>query len=141
MRGEVEKNIRSLHLSGRVSVTGFLSQSDLNAHLEACALLVLPSVSRSEGFGMTQLEAMLFGKPSITTRLPSGVRLVNEHGSTGIQVPPGDARALADALNQLLGNADVRATMGAAASERLETHFSLTQMIGGYRDVYRQALA
>ncbi|HVZ85495.1 MAG TPA: glycosyltransferase [Polyangia bacterium] len=141
LRRETERKVEALGLGGRVTLAGLLPQAELNAHFEACEVLVLPSISRSEGFGMTQLEAMLFGKPLVTTRLPSGVQLVNEDGRTGIQVPPDDPRALAAALNRLLADGELRAAMGAAARERVERRFSLEQMIRGYRDVYRQALA
>jgi glycosyltransferase involved in cell wall biosynthesis len=140
LRAPIEKKIASLDLGSRVTMTGAVSQAELNAHLEACELLVLPSISRSEGFGMTQLEGMLFGKPLVTTRLPSGVQLVNEDGRTGFQVPPGEPRALAAALGRLLADGRLRATMGAAAAERVASRFSLEQMVRGYRDVYRQAL-
>jgi rhamnosyl/mannosyltransferase len=141
LRGQAEREIAALGLGGRITLAGFLPQPDLNAYLEACELLVLPSISRSEGFGMAQLEAMLFGKPLVTTRLKSGVQLVNQDGRTGIQVPPDDPRALAAALNRLLGDAGLRATMGAAARDRLDAQFSLERMIRGHRDVYAQALA
>ena len=90
---------------------------------------------------MTQLEGMLFGKPLVTTRLPSGVQLVNEDGRTGIQVPPGDPAALAAAIGRLLADSGLRAAMGAAAAARVASLFSLEQMIRGYRDVYRQVLS
>jgi rhamnosyl/mannosyltransferase len=141
LRPEVERMIASLQLGGRVTLTGAVPQPELNAHLEACEVLVLPSTSRSEGFGMTQLEGMMFGKPLVTTRLPSGVQLVNEDGRTGIQVPPGDPAALAAALRRLLADSGLRAAMGAAAAARVASLFSLEQMIRGYRDVYRQALS
>jgi len=140
LRRETEKGIAARGLGERVVLAGRVAQPELNANLEACELLVLPSVSRSEGFGMTQLEGMLFGKPLVTTRLPSGVELVNEDGRTGIQVPPGDPAALATALNRLLADGALRASMGAAARERVARRFSLEQMVRGYRDVYRQAL-
>jgi glycosyltransferase involved in cell wall biosynthesis len=141
LRRQVEAKIESLQLQGRVTLAGAVSQAELNAYLEACQLLVLPSISRSEGFGMTQLEAMLFGKPLVTTRLQSGVQLVNVDGETGLQVPPLDPRALAAALSRLLSDNALRVSMGAAALERVESRFSLDQMIRGYREAYRQALA
>ena len=141
LRREVEAKVESLQLQERVTLAGAVPQAELNAYLEACQLLVLPSISRSEGFGMTQLEGMLFGKPLVTTRLPSGVQLVNVDGQTGLQVPPLDPRALAGALTRLLSDNALRVSMGAAALERVESRFSLDQMIRGYREAYRQALA
>jgi glycosyltransferase involved in cell wall biosynthesis len=141
LRGEVEAKIASLQVQSRVTLAGAVSQAELNAYLEACQLVVLPSISRSEGFGMTQLEGMMFGKPLVTTRLPSGVQLVNVDGQTGLQVPPLDARALSGAFTRLLSDDALRVSMGAAALERVESRFSLDEMIRGYREAYRQALA
>jgi rhamnosyl/mannosyltransferase len=112
----------------------------LNAYLEACAVLTLPSVSRAENFGMILLEGMLFGKPLVTTRLPSGMSAVNEDGTTGLQVEPRDPRALAEALRRLLADDGLRSAMGAAARARLDSHFSFARMIEGHRRIYREAL-
>jgi rhamnosyl/mannosyltransferase len=140
LRHEAEAAIDQFGLRDRVTLVGAAAQADLNAYLEACSVLTLPSVSRAENFGMILLEGMLFGKPLVTTRLPSGVGVVNADGETGFQVEPRDARALAAALNRLLGDDDLRARMGAASRARLESHFSLERMIAGHRQVYREAL-
>lgn len=139
LRPLAEAAIARSGLPGRVSLVGAVSQAELNAYLEACAVLVLPSVSRSENFGIILLEGMLFGKPLVTSRLASGVEAVNEEGVTGLKVEPRDPRALAGALGTLLANDELRAAMGAAARARLESRFSLEQMIAGYRAVFEQA--
>jgi glycosyltransferase involved in cell wall biosynthesis len=140
LRAQSQAKVDALGLGARVSLVGALEQAELNAYLEACAVLVLPSVSRAEGFGMTLLEGMLFGKPLVTSRLASGVQLVNEDGVTGLQVEPREPRALAAALARLLADDALRASMGAAGRARLEARFSLEQMVSGYRAVYEEAL-
>jgi glycosyltransferase involved in cell wall biosynthesis len=140
LRPLAEAAIARHGLGARVSLAGALSQADLNAHLEACAVLVLPSVSRSENFGMILLEGMLFGKPLVTSRLRSGVEAVNDDGVTGLSVEPRDPAGLAAALSALLSDDARLAAMGAAARERLESHFSLDQMVAGYRAVYERAI-
>ena len=140
LRAAVEAKINVLGLGARVSLVGAIEQRDLNAYFDACEILALPSVSRSEGFGMTLLEGMLCGKPLVTTRLPSGVQIVNEDGRTGLQVAPRDPAATAAALNRLLSDDPLRAAMGAAGRARLDAVFSLEQMIRGYREIYAQAL-
>jgi rhamnosyl/mannosyltransferase len=140
LRAEAEAAIDAFGLRDRVTLVGAVSQAALNAYLEAAAVLALPSVSRAENFGMILLEGMLFGTPLVTTRLPSGMSAVNEHGTTGFQVEPRDPRALAQALRRLLADEGLRAKMGTAARARLDSHFSLARMIQGHREVYRQVL-
>jgi rhamnosyl/mannosyltransferase len=139
LRAEAEAALARHALGARVTLAGAVSQAELNAHLEACAVLALPSLSRSENFGMILLEGMLFGKPLVTSRLRSGVEAVNEDGVTGLTVEPRDPRALAAALSRLLADDALRAAMGAAARARLERRFSLAQMVAGYRAVYLDA--
>jgi glycosyltransferase involved in cell wall biosynthesis len=141
LRADVQAKVSALGLEARVALVGAVPQPELNAYFDACEVLALPSISRSEGFGMTLLEGMLFGKPLVTTRLQSGVQIVNEDGRTGLQVAARDPAALAGALNRLLGDDALRAAMGAAGRARLEEVFSQEQMIRGYRQIYAHALA
>jgi rhamnosyl/mannosyltransferase len=136
LRQAVETWIAAAGVGDRVTLVGGAPQNELNAYFDACQLLVLPSASRSEGFGMTLLEGMLFGKPLVTARIPSGVQLVNEDERTGLQVPPGDSQALASAVNRLLRDAALRERLGTAGRERVRTRFSLQRMVDGYREVY-----
>jgi rhamnosyl/mannosyltransferase len=62
----------------------------------------LPSVERSEAYGVVQLEAMACGTPVISTDIKgSGVAWVNKHGLTGLVVPVKNAHALASSFNYL----------------------------------------
>jgi len=107
---------------------GVLSDRDVKTWMHAADLLVLPSVTRAEAFGVVQLEAMASGLPVISTNLPSGVPWVNRHGETGLVVPAGDVPALRRALNTLLADRALRSRLGAAGIERVRADFTLDQM-------------
>ncbi|MEW5930593.1 MAG: glycosyltransferase family 4 protein [Gemmatimonadota bacterium] len=92
----------------------------------------------SEGFPITNLEAMSFGVPVVATRI-SGVPEQVEHGATGLLVPPGDATALADALERLLADPAAAAAMGRAGAARVEALFSTRAFVEGMVRVYRDA--
>lgn len=90
---------------------GFVPPSELGAYYERAAVVVVPS--RREGYGMTAREAMAHGRPVVATAV-GGLLDAVEDGVTGLLVPPGDVRALRDALERLLGDAELRGRLGAA---------------------------
>ena len=126
--GELESQLREkAHNSGiedKVHFMGFLPQKELIQAFSDCDIFVLPSVEKSEAFGIVQLEAMVCGKPVINTSLPSGVPYVSIHGETGLTVPPSDADALAEAINKLAGDARLREKYGKAARQRAISEFN-----------------
>ncbi len=87
-------------------------------------VFVLPSIYRSEAFGLAQLEAMSSGKPVISTEIKgSGVQFVNENGVTGIVVKPMDEIPLANAMMKLMDNKKLRRAMGIKARKRAKKVF------------------
>jgi glycosyltransferase involved in cell wall biosynthesis len=120
---------------------GSLSHEDLVAHLHACAVFVFPSVERSEAFGISIMEAHAAGKPVVATRLGTGVEFINEHDRTGLNVPPRDSAALADAVNALLADAPRRERMGAYARDRIVRDFDVRTIARREFECYQQVCA
>lgn len=83
---------------------------------------------------------MSCGKPVITTDLKSGVPWVNDAGVTGFQVPPKQWEPLAQAMNKLATDHDLRLKMGEAAKKRFQQYFTVDTMVQSYHNVYLQAL-
>ena len=84
-----------LGVAGSVRFVGHVSDAERLEWYRRADLLALPSVSRQEAFGMVQVEAMLCGRPVVSTALPTGVPWVNQDGESGLVVPPGDAERCA----------------------------------------------
>jgi rhamnosyl/mannosyltransferase len=141
--GPAGRGVRELARSMGVPVhfPGHLTHGELVAHLHACELLAFPSVERSEAFGMSIMEAHCCGKPVVATELGTGVEFINQHGKTGLNVPPRDATALAGAVNRLLADADARRAMGEYASARIRREFDARALAEVEFSFYREALA
>ena len=111
---------RSLGLAERVRFEEDVPDEQLASRYRDCALFVLPS--GQEGFGIVFLEAMRFAKPCIGGAVGGTPEVVRD-GETGLLVPFGDREALTAALDRLLGDAELRRTMGLAGRRRLLEHF------------------
>jgi rhamnosyl/mannosyltransferase len=123
-RVDLEERVAAGQLGHRVEFVGEIDDSDLAAHYHACDVFVLPSVERSEAFGLVQVEAMACAKPVVSTSIPTGVSWVNQHGVTGLVVEPRKPEALAAAINVLLRDDALRARLGRQAKARAETEFT-----------------
>ena len=138
LRSKLEALARKLGVSGRVIFAGEVP--DVVPYYHAADVFVLASVTRSEAFGLVQIEAMAAGKPVVNTKLDSGVPFVSLHGQSGITVPPADPGALAAAINQLLDDVDLRRSYGLAARERARAEFSLGAMASRTIALYEKVL-
>lgn len=134
LRGELEAQIRTKDLEGKVVLEGYLPQEQLPSYFAACDVFVLSSVMKTEAFGIVQIEAMSLGKPVVATTVEgSGMAWVNAHGVSGLNVPPGDARALAAALVKVVGGKE---QFGKAARERFREFFTTERMIEKIKQLY-----
>lgn len=142
--GDGPERPRCMALARKLGVSvkfpGALSHDDLVAHLHGCDIFAFPSIARSEAYGISMLEAHAAGKPVIATTLGTGVEFVNQHGKTGLNVPPKDAEALASAINSLLGDPRRREEMGAYAKRRVETELNAETIARTEFDLYRKLL-
>jgi len=111
-------------------------EEQLNQAFEKCDVFILPSIAKSEAFGIVQIEAMAYGKPIINTNLPSGVPYVSLDQITGLTVPPNDVQALADAMKWMVEHEEERIEMGRKARERVKECFQMEDMLKRVLEVY-----
>jgi glycosyltransferase involved in cell wall biosynthesis len=136
---QLRELVATLGLAKKVHFLG--NVRDLRPYYRAAKVLVLPSISRAEAFGMVQLEAMAAGLPVVNTDIDSGVPEVSINGQTGLTVPPGDADALASALQLLLNSEYQTQKMGEAARKRAEVEYSVEKMVSRTAQVYEGVLS
>lgn len=136
---ELQELAEASGIADRVRFSDPVDDDELVAWYHAADVFCLPSVARSEAFGLVQLEAHASGTPVVSTTLTTGVPFVNPNGVTGLTVPPGDADALADALDALVSDEALRTRLGAAARERALDGFSTERMVRDTIGVYNEA--
>lgn len=134
--------IQQLNLADHVSLTGFQSGAVLNALLASCDVLCLPSLERTEAFGLVLLEAMRFGKPVVVADIPgSGAGWVVRQAGHGLLTPVGDVERLRQALHSLRDDPVQRRVLGQAGAGALRARFGMAPVAVAVADLYRRILA
>ena len=137
LRGALESLIRELGVADKVELLGRIGDREVELHMRACSAFCLPSIQKSEAFGIVQVEAMRAGRPVVSTRIHgSGVDWVNQDGVTGLTVEACNPAALAQALNQIVGDAEVARRFGGNARKRYEELFTARRMAEQVRAMY-----
>ncbi len=133
---EARRLVRRLGLYGRVTFREALSVEELVREYNRAQLLVSPSLY--EGFGLPAAEAMACETPVIATTAGALPEVVN-HGKTGWLVPPGDAGALAGAIERLIDDGRLRQRLGRAGRrsvlERFTWRRAAEETAAAYEDV------
>lgn len=127
----IRSNLSNLHFLGMVD------DHDKAALLELCVAFVFPSHLRSEAYGLSLVEAAMFGKPMISCEIGTGTSYVNKDRETGIVVPPEDAIALAGAMNHILTMAEAATYYGKSSRSRYQSVLRAEMMSEKYAELYQ----
>jgi rhamnosyl/mannosyltransferase len=138
LEDKIRSKIRASGLEGRVHLIGNVRDEELVAYYDRADVFVLPSLNRTESFGITQLEAMSRGTPVVCTEVGTGTTEINRNGETGLVVPPGDSEALAGAINRILSEEALANRLSQGALDRYRTHFSEETMCRKLRELYSE---
>jgi len=140
--GQLETEYRQLvsrhGLTSCVIFAGNVSDDELPKYYACSHLLALPSKDRSEGFGLTILEANATGKPAIGTTV-GGIPSVIRDGYNGLLVPPNDHNALAQTIKKALSDDDLLKRMGRNGRAFAEQH-DWSIVAEQTENVYKRAL-
>jgi glycosyltransferase involved in cell wall biosynthesis len=136
-RREIEQRIADSPCAGQIRLLGIVHGEKKHRALDEADCIVLPSYA--EGLPMALLEGMAAGLPAIATRIGSIPALVVD-GVEGFLVPAGDINALAERICRLARNPELRRSMGQAARQRVEKHFSQQAMAERVYHIYCAAI-
>lgn len=140
-RAKLEILIKDNGLEDKVLLMGKVTEPNAFVGLyHGCDMLVLPSVTPNENFGVVQLEAMACSKPVITTNLKSGVPAVGVKNETCLIVTPGDSNELADAINSIFNDSELKIKLGAAGRARFDSLYTWTKMISAQITSYKRTV-
>ena len=130
---------RSLGLGpDRVEFLGAIPRSELLSRLRRATLVALPSYMESCPYSL--IEAMAFERPVVATAIPGTLSMV-EDGVSALLVPPGDAMALAEGIDRLLGDEALRRRLGRTAAMVARNRFSSERMCTETLQYFEQVLA
>ncbi len=133
--GPQEANLRK-QAEGLNNVFFMSKQKDMGTWFASANLLIHPSYK--EGLGSVILEAMAAGLPVIASNT-GGIPDIIEHEKTGILIEPGNAQALATAIEQVASNQDLRERLQLAAKNSLPS-YEIAQTSKLYNELYKKVI-
>ncbi|MFE0171891.1 glycosyltransferase family 4 protein [Streptomyces sp. NPDC059002] len=136
--GPVAQAIERHGLAGAVEFVKGITDAELVDLVRSAQVACVPSLY--EGFSLPAAEAMATGTPLLATTGGAIPEVAGPDGETCLAVPPGDPGALALGLNRLLGDAALRARLGAAGRARVLAKFTWARAAQGTAELYRAAI-
>lgn len=135
----LQNKIKELNLTDKVFLLGALSDIEVNSYMHAADVFCLPSVEKSEAFGIVQVESMAAGTPLLTSYLGNGVNEVGIDAETGLFFKNKSAEDLAEKINYLDGNRSTLIEMSKNCKERVK-FFDMQKMIEMHEVVYKASI-
>lgn len=138
---ELRDNVVSRGLEGRVSVVRDADDAQLGDQIRRARVLVLPSDTTSESFGLSVLEAMALAKPVVVTQLGTGLDELVRAADCGLIVPPRQPAALAAAISRLLGDPEQATRLGRNGRQAFLENYTASLMAERLVQLYRSVTA
>ncbi|MFX1519042.1 MAG: glycosyltransferase family 4 protein [Promethearchaeota archaeon] len=139
LRPYYEELTRKFHIEDKVTFTGFVKENTLINYYALADLLVLPSISKLEGFGMVALEALAFETPVITTDI-AGVSEVLTKEKCGIVIESKNSLALTNAIQTFLLDRELARVMGMRGRKVIAQKYNWTDISKRMINVYQELI-
>ena len=143
LRPQLQKQIEDLGLTDRVQLAGVRPLTEVSAFLKGAAVLVAPSIISEggdrDGLPTILVEGMALGTPCISTQVVGIPELIRDH-ETGLCVPPNDAKVLADAIAEMLGNPTMARLLADNARALIESEYDVHRNTARLRDLFARSI-
>lgn len=138
LKYELKEYVVELGLNDWVEFIPGMANEKLPPYYSLSDIFILPSIYKSEAFGIVQLEAMACGKPVVSTNVfGSGISFANKNNVTGFIVEPENSSQLASTIIKMLENNKLRKFFGENAKIRVKKHFSKDVMVKSILGIYK----
>lgn len=138
-KGPLTEELKASCHSDRVHFVGKISDDDLRCYLYAAKVFAFPSITKNEAFGVALAEAMYCHTPAVTFRIyGSGVNWVSINNETCLEVPNGDDKAYANAIDELLQDNILRNRLADNGVQRVKNNFLIKNMVEACKKVYNE---
>ena len=138
----IKRDIQTHQLHHRVQLLHDVGDEQRDHLLRQCDIFCLPSIERTEAFGLVLLEAMAFGRPLVVSDIPgSGAPWLVREAHCGRLARPGDVDDLQRMIQVLAEDPGMRARMGTAGREAFENRFEIHPVAAAVAEVYREVCA
>jgi glycosyltransferase involved in cell wall biosynthesis len=135
----LQEIIQSAQSGQSFDLVGYVPHHELPRYYAGCDLFASPA-AQEHGVASVYLEALACGKPVVACRTGGAPEAVID-GQTGLTVPPDDIDALVQALDRLLGDPQLRNTLGNNGRELVLNHFAADKFIERAEAVYQKLIA
>jgi len=132
---EYQKHVLDLGLIDSILFSGSAFDSELVKYYNLADAVILPSMDKSEAFGVVLIEGMACAKPVITSNL-AGVRSVYENNISGLSFEVLNQQDLRDKVRKIMLDNDLRMQMGLAARGRVEKMYNQSTLIKKLEGIY-----
>ncbi|GAX37570.1 glycosyltransferase family 4 protein [Nodularia sp. NIES-3585] len=136
-RQELQQMTDQLELSANVKFVGYQSQTEVRQYMQQTDVFVMSSFA--EGVPVVLMEAMAAGVPVVATQI-AGVSELVEDGVSGYLVPPGDPNCLANRIEKLLTDHQLRILFGTAGRAKVEADFNINHEVARLHNVINNSL-
>ena len=140
--GPLTNALKAKYASDRIKFIGKIKDEEIAIYMHSCDVFAFPSITKNEAFGVVLAEAMYCGAVPITFTIPgSGVNWVSINDETGIEVPNGDVKAYARAIDKLLMNNTLRERYSHNAERRVLDNFTVSSIKSDLYSYYVKLLS